>query len=275
MLDRGSASRNAQEVSAALEDMGARLYHTHQREFTTHGIQSFKGDVSKTVALLGDLVCNAAFNPEDLQVVKENAHRLHEDNHTEYKRTLMENAHYNVFRDHMMGQPIRGDRDNLKNITLDDVKDFHRNHYHGDNLYIIGVGDVNHQQLVDLAEQHFSSLPKSVAHEKTGQEEAIFNPGLMMIRDDEMVNANTGVFYDAPSFKHPDYYSFLLLQHMLGSYRVEANSGHLNDVSKQYNSIHYMLGWLPDVTMQDCHYLPYSDTGIFGNYLFGNEIFVR
>ena len=39
-----------------------------------------------------------------------------------------------------------------------------------------------------------------------------------MIRDDEMVNANVGVFYDAPGVSHPDYYSFLLLKHIIGSY---------------------------------------------------------
>lgn len=275
MLDRGSASLSASEVCANIESMGARGYHTHQREFTTHGMQSFKGDVAKTLGLLGDMISNAAFTAEDLQVVKEDASNLHENNHTEYKRTLMENVHFNAFRDHMMGQPIRGERDNLKNVSLEDIRDFHRNHYYGDNLTVVAVGDVNHQQIVDLVEQHFASIPKTSSHQATGTEEAVYTPGLLMIRDDEMYNANTGVFFDAPSIKHPDYYSFLLMQHMIGSYRVDANSGHLNDPIKQYCGMHTLLGYLPDVTMQDCHYLPYSDSGIFGNYLFGNEIFVR
>lgn len=275
MLERGTNSQSALDIQRSLENMGARPFHTHEREFTTHGIQSFKGDVSKSVALLGDMICNSAFSAEDFQVAKEIASQRHEDNIHEYKRTTMENVHFNAFRDHMMGQPIRGERDNLRNVSLDDVKAFHRTHYHGDNLVIVAVGDVNHEQIVDLAEQHFSSLPKTSSAVITGTEKAVFNPGLLMIRDDEMYNANTGVFYDAPGIKHPDYYSFLLLQHIFGSYRIEANAGHLNDVHKQYNSMHALLGNLPDVTMQDCHYLPYSDAGIFGNYFFGNEIFVR
>ncbi len=44
-----------------------------------------------------------------------------------------------------------------------------------------------------------------------GLEKAVFNPGLLMIRDDEMVNSSIGVFYDAPSWTHEDFYSFLLL----------------------------------------------------------------
>jgi processing peptidase subunit beta len=97
----------------------------------------------------------------------------------------------------------------------------------------------------------------------------------MFVRDDEMINSNVGVFYDAPSIKDPDYYSFLLLQNIFGSYRVDKNAEHLNDVKKQYNSMHALLGDLVDVTRADSLYYAYSDTGIFGNYFYGNEVFTR
>ena len=156
MIDRGSQSRSSEEVNKIIEDMGARGHHTHQREFTTHGINCFKGDVGRTIELLGDIVCNPAFNQEDFEIVKENTNTIHENNHRQYKRTLLENVHYNAYKNSMMGQPIRGDRDNLRNLTLDQIKSFHATHYHGDNVMVIAVGNVDHQQVVDLAEQHFS-----------------------------------------------------------------------------------------------------------------------
>ena len=106
-------------------------------------------------------------------------------------------------------------------------------------------------------------------------EKAVFNPGLLMIRDDEMMNSSIGVFYDAPSWKHEDFYAFLLLQRMIGSFEINQHAGHLNDMQKQYNAMHSVLGDLPDVTRAECLYSPYSDCGIFGNWLFGNEIFTR
>lgn len=90
-----------------------------------------------------------------------------------------------------------------------------------------------------------------------------------------MYNSNVGVFYDAPSFKDPDYYAFLLMKHIFGSYRIDKNAEHLNDVKKQYNSMHALLGDLVDVTRGDSLYYAYSDCGIFGNYFFGNEVFTR
>ena len=90
-----------------------------------------------------------------------------------------------------------------------------------------------------------------------------------------MVNSNVGVFYDAPGINDPDYYSFLLMKNIFGQYRVDKNAEHLNDVKKQYNSMHALLGDLVDVTKADSEYYAYSDCGIFGNYFFGNEVFTR
>jgi len=39
--------------------------------------------------------------------------------------------------------------------------------------------------------------------------------------------------------------------------------------------MHSLLGDLPDVTMASSHYFAYSDSAIFGNYFFGNEVFTR
>lgn len=97
---------------------------------------------------------------------------------------------------------------------------------------------------------------------------------LMFVRDDEMVNSNVNVFYDAPSVKHPDYYGFLVLKHMMGEYNIQ-RAQHLNDSRKQYNALHVILGELPDVTQHSAIYNAYSDCGLFGNYFFGNEIFTR
>lgn len=160
----------------------------------------------------------------------------------------MENVYYNIYREHMMGQPILGDIDNIRQINRDMVVDFHRRNYYGENMVVVGSGAIDHQQLVDLVEQHFASMPRNTTLPKNSTEKPVFIPGLMMIRDDEMVNSSIGVFYDAPSWKHPDFYSFLLLQRVFGSYEINRNAEHLNDVSKQYNAMHTLLGELVDVT---------------------------
>lgn len=59
-------------------------------------------------------------------------------------------------------------------------------------------------------------MPKTSSGVIKNKERPIYIPAMLMIRDDEMYNSNVGVFYDAPSVKHPDYYSFLLMKHVVG-----------------------------------------------------------
>lgn len=187
----------------------------------------------------------------------------------------MENVHYNAFRDHMLGQPKKGDRDNVFNISVEQLKEYHAANYYGDNIVVVGTGNINHEELVQQVEKNFSGIQKEAAGQKKNTDKSVFIPALMFVRDDEMYNSNVGIFYDAPTHKHPDYFPFLLLKHMFGEYRINKVAEHLNDVVKQYNSMHVILGQLVDVTRASCIYQTYSDCALFGNYFFGNEVFTR
>lgn len=225
--------------------------------------------------MLGDMITNMSLNTGELELLKEEITQEHEANHTRYVETLLENVHYNAFREHMIGQPKKGDKDMTTTLQVDQLRDFYAANYVGDKVVVVATGDVTHEQIVDQVEQYFSSIPKETDVLVKGLEKPIYVPSLLFLRDDEMLNANVGVFYDAPSRKDEDYYAFELMKNMFGSYRIDQNAEHLNDVHKQYNSMHSLLGNLPDVTRADSYYFAYSDCGLFGNYFFGNEIFVR
>lgn len=224
---------------------------------------------------MGDLITNSNFTAAELELVKEEVSQEHEDNIHRYFETTIENAHFNVYREHMIGQPVKGDRDQVHTLTVDHLRDFHTTNYFGDNIVIVGTGNINHNEFVDQVSQAFKVLPKQTSSVIKNKERPIYIPALLFIRDDEMINSNVGVFYDAPSIKHEDYYAFLLLKHIGGEYRIDKHAEHLNDVTKQYNGLHTLLGELPDVTKAQSLYYAYSDCGIFGNYFFGNEIFTR
>ena len=275
MMLRGTQSKSKVELSEEIENMGAQYNGHSDREYTRFGLQVTKDHAGRAVQMLGDIVCNSTFNSAELELLKDEVSAEHEANHTRYTETLLENCHFNSFREHMMGQPIKGDRDLTHTLNVDMVRDYYSANYYGDNIVVVATGDVNHDEIVSAVDHHFSSLPKSTDVQAKNTERPIYIPALMMMRDDEMVNSNVGVFYDAPSAKHEDFYSFALLSKMFGEYRIDENAGHLNDTHKQYNSMHSLLGALPDVTQHKSHYLAYSDCGIFGNTFFGNEIFTR
>jgi len=275
LLTRGSQGYSRQQVNDEVMSLGARLHGESGREQSSLGMTVFKDDISRAVAVLGDAVSNASLDPAELEILKQEVAADHDNSHNDLQYTTLENAHFNSFRDHMLGQPIKGEAEQLGNLSVDDLRQFQAANYFGDNMVIVGSGDINHEQFVDMVNNAFQSVSKQATGVQANSEKAIYTPSMLFIRDDEMYNSNVAVFYDAPHAKHEDFYAFLLFKHMFGSYRIDKHAEHLNDVKKQYNSMHALLGDLPDVTMAESHYFPYSDCGIFGNYFFGNEVFTR
>lgn len=148
----GTTSKSKTDITEELENMGAEFNHKPGREISSLGLRVLPGDMGKAVDLLGDMVCNSQFNGSELELMKESVSQEHEANHTQYKETLLENVHFNVYREHMIGQPVKGDRDNVQNISTDMIRDFHTTNFFGENLVIVGVGNLNHNEFVERVE---------------------------------------------------------------------------------------------------------------------------
>lgn len=103
MALRGTNNRSKTELAEEIENMGARYTAHSDREYTRYGLQVLKGDASKAVGLLGDVLCNNTLNSAELELVKDEVSMEHEDNHNRYEETLLENAHFNSYREHMLG----------------------------------------------------------------------------------------------------------------------------------------------------------------------------
>jgi processing peptidase subunit beta len=272
---KGTKNRSRSQLELDVENMGGQLNAYTSRENTSYTMTVFKNDTSKAVEILGDMLSNSLYDKNQIEAERETIYRECIETQKDQMETTIEAAHYTSFRDHMMGQPILGIRENIGTITQDQIVDYHKTHYVGSNIVVVGAGDISHQQLTELTERHFGGLPSAIPSglEVKNADQPYFTPSLMYMRDDEMANINVGVFFQAPSWTHEDYYSMLLYQRILGEYQQDKNgAAHLNHSERQYNTIHGILGQLPDLQIHKTIYAPYSDTGLFGSYLHGNEV---
>jgi len=272
---KGTKNRSRAKLELDVENMGGQLNAYTSRENTSYTMTVFKDDVPKAVEIIGDMLTNSVYNKNNIEAERETIYRECIETQKDQMEHTIESAHYTSFRDHMMGQPILGIRENIGTISQDQIVEFQKTNYIGPNIVIVGAGDIKHEQLVELAEKHFGGLPGQVPAglEVKNLEKPYFTPSVMMMRDDELANLNIGVFFEAPTWSHPDYYAFLMFQRILGEYTQDKYSGaHLNLPDRQYNTIHTHLGSLPDITIHKAIYAPYSDTGLFGSYFHGNEV---
>lgn len=141
--------------------MSARSNKIKGREVTGGNLTVFKEDLARAVDLLADIHCNPTFDSAQLEVLKQEIAAQHQNQHQDLQYTTLENAHYNSFRDHMLGQPILGEADLIGNLTVDDCHQFAAANWFGDNTVIVGTGDIDHNKFVDLINNNFQNAPKT------------------------------------------------------------------------------------------------------------------
>jgi processing peptidase subunit beta len=278
LLFKGTKNRTKSQFESEIEQMGATLDAYTSREHTLYHMQCFPKDVGRCVNILGDMMQNPLLGKNQINEEKDTIKTELEESNKDVQEIIMEAAHFNSYRDHYMGQPILGDIDNIYNVSQDMVKEYHMTHYVGENMIIVATGNVNHKDFVDQVARDFANVNRTppAGFEKKNMTKPVYTPSIMLMRDDENYNAGIGVFYDAPSWHHEDYYAFLLMERIIGSYSADRNGpARLNDPNKQYSTLEATMGARPDISKACGIYTPYRDCGLFGMYLYGNEVWNR
>lgn len=137
-----------------------------------------------------------------------------------------------------MGQPKLGIRENIANIKGAHVKEFVEQNFFGENVIVSVCGQVNHDDVVKNVSKAFAGLGKNSNLPVPNQEKPRYTPSTLFMRDDEMTNANVGIFFKAPTWKDPEFFSMFLFRELMGDYRVDKNFQHLNS-----SLISFLFSW--------------------------------
>ena len=263
LKSRGTEKRSRTQLAADLENIGAVFKITTGKELTTFHLEIQSKDLAKGVELLSDIALSSKFNKNAIEEQRQ-ASLAGLQNTADSRRFILENVHYTAFRDHMFGQPIRGNSVSVSSISQDSIKDYMDAHYIASRMVLVATGTVDHAQLKELASKHFGEVQRQ-GREVTGQDKPAFTGSQVMIRDDDVDLAHCGVFYFAPSWASEDFYAFQILKRIMGDYRPPRDSI-INHPHLQYNYLHKWFGEMEDFGEHDSYYLPYSDVGLFGHY---------
>ena len=141
-----------------------------------------KNQLSEAVSFLSEVVLRPTFESVQVESLKSTIYK-NASSMNPYETTL-QNVHYTAFRDHYLGQPSTGIRENTYSINADQVKQFHNQFYVGENIVVSGAGEINATHFNELVNQHFGSARASVEGVVPNKEQPYFTPSLMFQRDD-------------------------------------------------------------------------------------------
>lgn len=116
--------------------------------------------------IMADCMVNASFKDDHLNsemkaVVQEL--KMLKDNHT---RQIAYDLLTTIFPDHPYHYPLIGYKQDLWSVSGADLERFYKKHYHPNNATLIVVGDVDKEDVFDLAEQYFGHIPADKTYHK-------------------------------------------------------------------------------------------------------------
>ena len=170
MLLQGTKYRSFQEISADLNAIGATLKVTDDRSipyddyyfspaysylrFETTARQAYEG-----LMQLADLIKNPKFDPEQVERVRAQLlNDLREDQGS--TRIQARNLFYQtLLGDDPLARPILGEEQDVKSITVEDLRQFHRTYFAPHNLILSVVSGLPAEKVMGRLKFYFADLP--------------------------------------------------------------------------------------------------------------------
>lgn len=237
-------------------------------------------DVERGVQLLlNSFSRDVNISEEGLDAEREILHRRNIELQRDQLEQTFSSLFETTFRDHQMGLPIMGIRDNAANLTADQVNKQRDVSFIGSRVALVISGNPeNPDKVLDNARKGLSSWPTEST--VTGNdinpinlEMPLLTSSTIAVRDDEMANLNVAISYKAPAYGSSDDVFYRYFQKLVGNYDAHENgTSHLNSSDRQYNLAHTWLGETPGINMFRSEYMAYSDTGLYTSYVHGHEI---
>ena len=241
--------------------------HREKRENTVYYAKSFNSDVPAATNILSDILQNSKLEPQAIERERDVILREQEEVDKQMEEVVFDHLHATAFQGQPLGRTILGPKENIASIQRDDLVSYIKKNYTADRMVLVGAGGVPHQQLVDLAEKHFSSIPaetpadRSSAYASRQKERPDFIGSEVRIRDDTIPTANIAIAVEGVSWKDDDYFTALVTQAIVGNWdRAMGNSPYLGSKLSTFVHEHKLANSFMSFSTS------YSDTGYVSIY---------
>ncbi len=252
MAFKGTTRRSARVIAEQIENVGGQLNAYTSRENTAYYARVLAADLPLAVDILADILQHSTFEPEELE--RERGVILQEigqaqDTPDDLVFDLFQET---AFPNQSLGRPILGPAAIVSAMPREALTGYMSQHYAPDRMVLAAAGKVEHDRLVDLANELFQRLPASPASTAERVEPGAYTSGdRREARDLEQAHLVLGL--PAFSYHDKDFHALQVLSVMLGG----GMSSRLFQEVREKRGLAYSV-----FSFAAC----YRDTGVFGIY---------
>lgn len=157
---KGTTKRSALEIAIETDRLGGNLDAFTMHEETGFAIKVVDKQLEKAFDLLADILVNPVFDERELK--REQKVIIEEIKMTEDapEELLGEIFNEKLFPENSLGLSIAGTPKTVRSFSAEVTRKFHREIINPKNVIIAAAGNVEHRQIVDLAEKFFGQNSK-------------------------------------------------------------------------------------------------------------------
>ncbi|MBL4613725.1 MAG: insulinase family protein [Magnetovibrio sp.] len=250
MTFKGTRKRNAQAIAEEIEDVGGHINAYTSRENTAYYAKVLKDDLGLAVDVVADLVQNAVLDEEELE--RERGVILQEINQA---NDTPDDVIFDLFQDacypdQALGRPVLGTLDGITGMPRDDIMTYMGDHYRAGSMVLSAAGNFQHDQLVDLASQHFTQPARAATADTQGPANYV-GGDIRESRDIEQVHFLLG--FKGFSYVDDDFYAASVMSMLFGG---GMSSRLFQEVREKRGLVYSVYSFIT----------AYADGGVFGIY---------
>ena len=209
-------------------------------DYTHYYIKSSSKNMNKSLELFAELMQNLTLKDEEFQperdVVAEERRWRTDNNPMGYLQFRLFNNAYIYHPYHWT--PI-GFMNDIKNWTIDDIRDFHETYYQPKNAIVIVAGDITKEEVFEATQKEFESIEntKEIPSKLHTVEPVQDGAKRVNITNKESAVEMIAIAYHIPDFEHEDQVALSALSEFFSSGKSSILQKRLVDEKRLVNSI--------------------------------------
>ncbi|MFC4059351.1 M16 family metallopeptidase [Planomonospora corallina] len=150
LLFKGTPTRDALEISAAIEGIGGEINAFTAKEYTCYYARVLDEDLRVAIDVLADVVTSSLITADDVEaergvILEEIA--MHDDDPSD---VVHEQFSAELYGDTPIGRPILGTVETINAIGRDRIEEYYRTRYLPARTVVAVAGNIEHERVVEL-----------------------------------------------------------------------------------------------------------------------------
>jgi zinc protease len=240
VVDRGTATRSADDIAETLDRGGVSLMLTVGRHQMTLACTCLAGDFEPMLDLIGDICMHPTFPEDEVETRRGEILTAIRQDQDSPAVTAIEGLMALLYPDgHPYGRPVKGSLESVEAISRADLQSFHASRFRPSSLSLVVVGDVDANLARDRAARVFGGWSgRPIAEQQVPPPPAAPGRRRHVIAMMNKVQADIAYGFVTIARNDPGYHAFLVMNNVLGQYGL---GGRLGDSIRERQGMAYYV----------------------------------